>query len=527
MDNKKFLLPLLLIVLCVVSLSAVAAADNSAADASSLSIANDASVDNVAASSDYAAPSADAISTYAADVKVNASTSTNDTKLIQDTINGATAGDTIDFGNNTYNGVDNVKVDKNLNIIGNGAILNGYSGDSTGSNSIFVVQDGNGTSVAGTTISGLTFVNLAKNNGTYTGINGYGIEVSAADNITVNNCTFINGSAGVYLSRATNCLVSNSVFYGASDMSTVNTGKKETGTKAVNIMGGNNNAVIGNTFAKGNGTNDVILDGVSVASNAKNVQVINNTFNSNAYGMFFGGGVENTTVTGNTFNTPYVYAVGASKSATAINVKNNTFILANNTNAVHAEQGNDAHGYPSPIGNITVTGNTVSTAEGANAATLNVLEVYGNGGALTPSGAIIVSNNTVAAGITNFTFWDKNWGSAGNINITPSETKSNYTVMTANNINITAVSGHASGENFTCTLVDQDNKAVVGAECKLTLYNILGESKEYWSTTNSEGIAKLPIFLMTSVWNIVCEFPGNNNYKAANSTSVGIVIVKA
>lgn len=514
MNNKKFLLPLLLIVLCVVSLSAVAAADNDASD-------------NVAVSTDYAvAPSSDAVSTYAADVKVNTSTGTNDTKLIQDTINGATTGDTIDFGNNTYNGVDNVNIDKTLNIIGNGAILNGYSGNSTGSNTIFTVQDGNGTSVAGTTISGLTFVNLAVDNGTYTGMNGYGIQISAANNITVSNCTFINGSAGVYLSRATNCLVENSLFYGASKMSTVNTGAKETGTKAVNIMGGNNNAVIGNTFAKGNGANDVLLDGVSVASNAKNVEVINNTFNSNAYGMFFGGGVENTTVTGNTFNTPYVYAVGASKSATAINVKNNTFILNNNTNAVHAEQGNDAHGYPSPIGNITVTNNNVAAANGSNAATINVLEVYSNGGALTPSGAIIVANNTVEAGITNFTFWDKNWGSAGNITITPTnETKANYTIMTANNINITAVSGKASGENFTCTLVDQNNNAVSGAECKLTLYNMLGQSKEYWSTTNSEGVAKLPIFLISGVWNIVCEFPGNDDYKAANSTSVGIVVV--
>ena len=70
--------------------------------------------------------------------------------------------------------------------------------------------------------------------------NGRGIEIRNGANIIVENCTFLNGNSGVYLSATLgNITVRNCRFNGTTDISSI--GKnKETGTKAINIMGGSN-----------------------------------------------------------------------------------------------------------------------------------------------------------------------------------------------------------------------------------------------------------------------------------------------
>ena len=61
---------------------------------------------------------------------------------------------------------------------------------------------------------------------------------------------------------------------GTTDIKTI--GKKEKGTKGINIMGGSNHILINNYFGKD------LLDGVSIASGAQNnFQFINNTFVNN------------------------------------------------------------------------------------------------------------------------------------------------------------------------------------------------------------------------------------------------------
>lgn len=60
-------------------------------------------------------------------------------------------------------------------------------------------------------------------------------------------------------------------------------------------MGGSNILVENNFFGS------QCLDGVSIASGGQNVNVRNNTFVNNWYGVFYGGGVGNVNTTNNTF----------------------------------------------------------------------------------------------------------------------------------------------------------------------------------------------------------------------------------
>lgn len=69
---------------------------------------------------------------------------------------------------------------------------------------------------------------------------------------------------------------------------------------------------------------------------------------------------------------------------------------------------------------------------------------------------------------------------------------------------------YGAHKNFTVNFNSENNEPLKGYELKLRLYNKYNEFKDYYRTTNSEGIAKLPIYLIHGEWKIECSFTSNN-----------------
>ena len=306
------------------------------------------------------------------------------------------AGDTLNFTKNgvyNFNLIDGIIIDKQLIIQGNNATINALQGLQI--SSVF-------STISGTQIYNLNF-NMTNSTAKW---NGRGIEIRNGADIVVENCTFLNGNSGIYLSQMQgNITIRNCKFNGTTDTSSI--GKnKETGTKAINIMGGTTILVENNFFGS------ECLDGVSIASGGGNVIVRNNVFEKCWYGVFYGGGVSNVNITNNTSIDIIKIAVDFKKAAGNSIVKNNTFKLVNNGIGVYIEQGNTAHGSPSSIENITITDNTIEALDKTNASapyTIEAVKIGSQNGGLIPKGTITITNNTIQQGIVPLSFIDLHW----------------------------------------------------------------------------------------------------------------------
>lgn len=223
---------------------------------------------------------------------------------IQAVIDEAQSGDTINFAPGTYNDIK-VKINKTLNLVGNGAIINGINESST---VIFNIT-ADGDDASGTTVQGFEF-NLLNNNvtsGSKTVSTGYAINLDKVSNVVIRNVTSHNGKAGVYNGNAFNTLIENCTF-----------DDKYLKGYAVNIMGGGNITVRNSTISGA-------MDGVSIASGATNVYIDSNKFLNNDYSTYFGGGISNITITNNVFD-GFNEGLALEKSANLTYILNNTFI---------------------------------------------------------------------------------------------------------------------------------------------------------------------------------------------------------
>ncbi len=99
-----------------------------------------------------------------------------------------------------------------------------------------------------TSIDGTTFQNINFNINQKNKINGRGIELININNVKIINCSFENGHSGIYTGTCSNITVIGCSFMGTTDIKTI--GKKEKGTKGINIMGGSNHILINNYFGK-------------------------------------------------------------------------------------------------------------------------------------------------------------------------------------------------------------------------------------------------------------------------------------
>lgn len=270
---------------------------------------------------------------------------------IQAYIDSANSGDTISFAQGTY---DNIKItiNKPLNFVGNGAIINGVNESST---NIFKVVANSTCDASGSTFKGFEF-NLFNNNVTVNGkltSTGYAIDLETVSNILVENVTSHNGKAAVYNSGAYNVLINNCTF-------TDNYGN----CYGYHVMGGNN-LTVNNSVITG------CADGVSMASGATNITVENSKLLNNICAAFWGGGVSNITVQNNMINGFYE-GLGIEKAASQSYVINNTFINGWGNNSAQKASGDAiyiknsyAHGPLSIIDDIQIIGNIFQNIIGA------------------------------------------------------------------------------------------------------------------------------------------------------------------
>ena len=377
LNNK--ILALLIVFIAIVSISAVSAED----------VATDevvaAPIDDVAVVE--ATNDADDVLAASYDVPANATVSD-----IETIIANTSAGDTLNFAENaTYdfgNNSDPIEIAHTLILQGNNATVKGYQG--------FIFQ-ADEESVAGSQVYNLNFE-------VYQPVlwNGRALDFEGGSDYIIENCTFRNGNSGIYIRRPSgNVTINNNIFFadeGATNASTVKKdwGKQETGSKAINLMGGSGITITNNVF-----TGD-FLDAVSIASGASNVEMYDNEMNNVWYGVFYGGGVTNITATRNVFTGSKAFAMGIIKAAGTSDIYDNYFYTPENETAIYVQEGNTAHGAPSNIETIHIYNNKFM---GENTV---AVAAESQGGMITPKGDFTVTDNQYEKGTTVFSFTDNN-----------------------------------------------------------------------------------------------------------------------
>ena len=382
--NKK-ILSLLIILIALVSISAVSAENVAIDDVATAEILSMPTDDTVVVE---ASSEADDVLGTSYDVPNNANVSEIETIIANtsagDTLNFAENG-TYDFGNNS----DPIEISHTLILQGNNATIKGYQG--------FIFQ-ADEESVAGSQVYNLNFE-------IYQPVlwQGRALDFEGGSDYIIEHCSFRNGNSGIYVRRpAGNVTIVNNEFFadeGATNASTVKKdwGKQETGSKAINLMGGTGITITNNTF-EGD-----FLDAISIASGAANVDVINNYIAHTWYGIFYGGGVTNVTTAENKFIGSKAFALGIIKAAGNSEIYDNVFSTPENETAIYVQEGNTAHGAPSNIETIHIMHNKFYGDKNTTA-----VAAESQGGMITPKGDFTVALNQYHDGVIVFSFTDNN-----------------------------------------------------------------------------------------------------------------------
>ena len=394
MFNKKILLSLCLILLVAISVSAISAEDSSDV------LEVDDSIDEVAIDDASEVLSADPIQPE-----------TNTSDSVQSAVNSANSGDIVDLSKfSEYNFTD-----KTVTINKEGITIDGK-----GTTTIYGYGDGNGIfaiTAQNVVIQGIKFVDTnPKNNFTYNGTTaGWGISVSNAAGGLVKGCEFTDFNSGIVVMQTIGFNIENNKFNGGYSTLLANdpTVNKEQGTKALNIYRQSSQiSVINNTFE------GPILDGVSIAQGSGSNQVINNTFIGNCYSIYFGGAsTKGSTIKNNTFINCGFFKEGdidwddlpvisIQKSSDGISIVDNKFQARDNNILIAGEAGNEAHGAPTSMGDINITGNTVTPFESADMSTVTFFHILvRDGSSFEINDALNVTGHTFPEGVKGISVW--------------------------------------------------------------------------------------------------------------------------
>ncbi|MBR4448190.1 right-handed parallel beta-helix repeat-containing protein [Methanobrevibacter sp.] len=339
------------------------------------------------------------------------------TTAIENAINKASDGDTINLGDNKeYNlKSDTIDINKKVTIKGNNVTIIGNS-----TRAVFNIQ-----SASDITIDGLTFINPKELPGYNGEITGKAINVHVSSNILITNCRFLNYEYGVEFTTSHDSTVRNSYFNGAT---TSVSSMEGTGTKAIQLMGSKNMNIINNTF------DGQIYDSLSIASTSSNALIENNTFINNTFAIFYGGAStdgnkirNNRFITCGMINETYFYNytaggkeysgyatvdiqdrpyIGLQKASSNIEITGNEFIVKSNNRIIYSEAENTAHGFPSVIGDLNITGNTVKKLDTSvdEASVIFYHLIIVTSLSIDPSGDVILKDNnfTDIPGIEKF-----------------------------------------------------------------------------------------------------------------------------
>ena len=467
MNNKKILVSFLLVVLIALSVSAVSAENTTdvlAVDDAVEEVAVDEGVDDVSANT----------------VTTDAQNATG----VQNAVDSAQAGDTVllngyyDFGDSCVNviGKDNLIID------GQGTTIINGTGSGKG---FFYVEKS-----ASVTIKGIAFNDTnPKNNFTYGGeVAGWGVQFNGNDAAggVVDGCTFNNFNQAVVIKTCDHITVKNSEFTGGYATVLVNMPlvNKEQGTKAVSVGGSFYTTVENCTF------DGPMLDAISIAQASGDAKIIGNTFKNNVYSIFFGGAsTDGTFITGNTFekcgsfNGTYkgeelfwegYPVISIQKASSGVYITDNLFKAINNNFLIASEQGNTAHGYPSTLGDINVTGNkVVKFSEDVVTSGVTLLHILCRNGALNPYAPITVTDNTFVAGVKPVVVWTNDWGSE-------TDTPTNIIIPAAPAVQTLISIADVTDGVVTAVLKDINNKDLAGQNITYSVGedNFTGETDE-------------------------------------------------
>ena len=389
MDNKKILVSFLLVVLIALSVGSV-----SAEDVSDDIVAADESVDAVAAD--------EAVDILATDYQP----ANNTVSGVQTAIDSASENDIIDLSNfDEYDFADaGVTITKNNVILkGNDTIIKGYG---NGNGLVYVT----GSNV---TIQGINFVDTNPNNNfTYGGsVNGWGVNFRSVTGGLLTECDFQDFNAAVVVQGSQDIVIDNNYFHGGYTTVIANdpTVNVEKGSKSLNIYRQSSKITVKNNVFEGQ-----ILDGVSIAQGSGSNVVEDNVFIGNTYSIYFGGSsTKNSVIRNNTFiNCGYfkegdvewkeLPVISIQKASNDIAIEDNEFQAISDNVLIAAEQGNEAHGFPSSLGNINVTGNkVVSYNNETDPKSVVLFSILCRNGDLNLFAPINVTNNTLEDGMIN------------------------------------------------------------------------------------------------------------------------------
>ena len=301
---------------------------------------------------------------------VNGNTATD----IQNAINSASDGDTINLGENKAYNIENdtIEINKKITLTGNNITVTAGS-----ANGAFKIR-----STSDVEIDGITFINPIELPDYGTQFSGKAIYTQASNNLLIKDCRFINYAYGLDMYSTSDSTIENCYFNGQT---TTVSGFSGSGTKAIQLMGSKNINIKNNTFE------GQIFDGLSIASTSSNINIDGNTFINNTFAIFYGGASTqgnkiknnrfitcgminrtteyNVTVGGKEFSGTSTVdiqdlpVIGMQKASNDIEIMGNEFVVKNSNRIIYSEAENTAHGFPSVIGGINITQNTVRKAD--------------------------------------------------------------------------------------------------------------------------------------------------------------------
>ena len=430
--------------------------------------------------------------------------------------------ETYDFGNETI-------FIRNSNIIIKGktfadkngvfqhyTTIKGHGANSAGKgNAIFEISGSN------VTVREFDFYDThPKNNYTYNGtVYGAATRFASVTGGLLTSCRFYDFNSAAIVQRSTGVVLENNNIIGGYTTLIANdpTVNVETGSKSFNIYGQSNHITVrGNTFQ------GKILDGVSIAQGSGSNIVENNVFIGNTYSMYFGGdATKNSIIRNNTFRNCGYFKEGdvewkllpiisIQKASNDISIVDNKFEVLNNTIAIAAEQGNEAHGFPSSLGNINVTGNVIKKdADVSNVTLFHVL--IRDGDKLNTFAPLVVKDNTLD-GATGFIVETM----SGNVLINANEAVIQPTISADTTIE-TADVNYTVGESGTLTIALKDAKGNGLANKTLSVF-INGETKNL--ITNANGSATLNVtFDNANTYYATIFFMGDDDFKASTGSA--------
>lgn len=429
---------------------------------------------------------------------------------LQDTIDKASDGETINLGENKqYTLNSTVEIRKPITLKGTNVSI-------TSENALSIRQTSN------VEINGIKFINTNPLPGYAESIKGTGIYIQGLTNIIIDNCSFINYAHGVDMYTSSDSVVKNSYFTGTT--TGVTPERADAGTKALQIMGSHSIKALNNTF-DGN-----ILDGLSIASSSYDIFAENNTFINNTYAIFYGGastegnilknnrfitcGMINTSYTDNLGKVEVNYqnlpVISLQKASSYIQIIDNEFIVKNDNVLILSEAENRAHGFPSVIGAINITGNTVKkydTSVDDSSVTFYYINVLENLG-ISPVGEIDVYENnfTDIPGIVNFKLnFNEITDSNNTVHIPKTQTNTFLTVTYVKDGRI---------------VVELDDLAGNGIEGEKITYSINGGS---YITDETDIYGHIYINALSGEVKLKAKFNGNDKYTGCDlSTTIQV-----